>query len=483
MQRVTAQEIQEHLTGATLTLETSTTMASGDYAPLWLTANRYGLSSVRTASNYERARLERDFRQDEGQSWQLGYGLDLAVAFGHERTGIVQQAYVEAAWKKVRLLLGQKELPLEMMNPELSTGAMTFGINARPIPKARLDIDWFSFPGTNGWWQWRLYGSFGFFTDGPWQKKWSVPTDRYSDGVLYHEKALHWQFGRPDVLPFTYEIGLNLASQFGGNSYNVYTLRTDQHDFHYDSGLSAFWDALFMKGSDTTDGDYPNVAGNHLGSWVMQLKYHGARWQARAYWERFFEDHSQLTVQYGIHDMLLGAEVTLPANPFVSTVVVEHLTTRDQSGPIFHDPTPSVPDHIAARDEYYNHLNYPGWSNYGMTMGNPLLTSQLYNDALGHSHHLRFYNNRVRAWHFALCGDPSDEWHWRAKLSLTRNWGTYFTPLPDDQQQTYTLVETTYRPRWAHGWLATVGLGLDHGDLIGNSTGVQLTIAKSLNVW
>ena len=91
-----AQEIGEHLRHASLTFEASATVASGDYAPLWLTANRYGLSSVRPTSNYERARLQRDLSQDAGLPWQLGYGLDVAIAFGHERTGIVQQAYVEA---------------------------------------------------------------------------------------------------------------------------------------------------------------------------------------------------------------------------------------------------------------------------------------------------------------------------------------------------------------------------------------------------
>ncbi|MBP5772188.1 MAG: hypothetical protein J6W75_12725 [Bacteroidaceae bacterium] len=461
--------------------EVSATASTGDFAPLWLTANRYGLSSVRPMSNYERVRLERDIRLDAGRNWQLGYGADVALAFGHERTGIVQQAYVEVGWKRLRLLLGQKQQPLEMMNKELSTGAMTFGINARPIPKARLDIDWFSFPGTKGWWQWRLYGAYGFMTDGLWQQKWSQ-NYRYSRHVLYHEKALHWQFGRADVFPLTYEIGLNFAGQFGGSSYQVFTSRSEATTYHYESGFRAFWNILTMQGNDATDGDFPNVGGNTLGSWVMQLRYHGKKWQARAYWERFFEDHSMLTVQYGIYDMLLGGEVTLPRNPYVTAAVVEYLGTKNQTGPVFHDPTPSMTDHIAGRDNYYNHLNYAGWENYGMSIGNPLITSPLYNDAFGKNHRLFFYNNRVRAWHVGLSGDPSAEWHWRALLSFTRGWGTYSLPFVDDKKQTYALAEATYRPRWAQGWQGTLALGLDHGDLIGNSFGGQLTISKTLKL-
>jgi hypothetical protein len=133
-------------------------------------------------------------------------------------------------------------------------------------------------------------------------------------------------------------------------------------------------------------------------------------------------------------------------------------------------------------DDYYNNMNYAGWQNYGLTLGNPLLTSPLYNTALGNPNQLRFYNNRVRALHFGLAGDPSAEWHWRALLSLTRNWGTYSLPFVDIKKQAYALAEVTYRPRWAQGWTGTLGVALDHGDLIGNSVGGQLTIRRALRL-
>lgn len=465
-----------------VTFELSGTASSGDYAPLWLTSNRYGLGSTEPTSIYERARIERDIRLDANRKWRIGYGLDLAIAFHHTRHLVLEQAYVEGAWKKIRLTLGAKQLPLETQNSELSSGAMTYGINARPIPQIRLDIDWFSFPGTKGWWMWKLHGSYGWKTDGSWQEEWVAPKARYTRHSLYHEKALHWQFGRPDIFPLTYEIGLNMAAEFGGTSYGVVSGRVEGSTFHHSSNLRAYWNALVCRGSDATDGSDPNVEGNHLGSWIMQLKYHGSKWQARAYWERFFEDHSMLTVQYGIRDMLIGAEVTLPRNPAISSVVVEYLGSTDQTGPILHDPTPNLPEKIAGMDDYYNNMNYAGWQNYGLTLGNPLLTSPLYNAALGNPNQLRFYNNRVRALHFGLAGAPSAEWHWRALLSLTRNWGTYSQPFVDIKKQAYALAEVTYRPRWAQGWTGTLGVALDHGDLIGNSVGGQLTISRALRL-
>ena len=472
---------QSRLDGIEVTAEASATASSGDYAPLWLTANRYGLGSVQPFSNYERARFERNLLQDSARVWQLGYGLDVAVAFGHERTGIVEQAYVEGAWKKLKLTVGARQQPLETQNAELCSGAMSMGINARPVPQVRLDIDWFSIPGTKGWWQWKLNGSYGLMTDGAWQESWATPMSRYAKNTLYHEKAVYWKFGRTDVLPVTYEIGLRMASQFGGTCYNVKSVRANDNQpttYHQRTNLRAFVDALLCRGSDATDGSAPNVAGNHLGSYVMQLKYHGQQWQARAYWERFFEDHSMLTVQYGIRDMLIGGEVALPRNPYVSTVVLEYLTSTDQSGAIYHDATYSLPDAMFGRDDYYNHTLYAGWQHYGQGIGHPLLTSPLYNDALGHSHMLFFYNSRVKAWHIGLSGDPSKEWHWRLLSTFTRNWGTYYIPLDDILHQQYLLGEVTYTPRWAKGWQGTLGIGLDHGDLIGNSVGAQLTVRK-----
>lgn len=472
---------QSRWAGAEVFAEASVTVAHGDYAPLWLSANRYGVASVRKLSNYERFGLIRPIEADSGRTWRLGYAADIAIGFGHERTFMLQQAYAEVAWKVLRLTVGAKEQPMETCElPELSSGAMMLGINARPIPQARLDIDWFNIPFTKGWWRWKLHGSFGLTTDGKWQESWHAPATRYARHTLYHQKALFWQFGRKDIFPLTYEIGIQMATQFGGTSYNVRTTRLNDNqpiDIKHNTNLRAFWQALTCQGDDATDGTNPNSAGNTLGSYLMQLKYHGKKWQARAYWERFFEDHSMLTVQYGIRDMLIGGDVSLPKNPFLSAAKLEFLCTRNQSGAVYHDGTHNIPDAMAGQDNYYNHLLYAGWQHYGQTIGHPFLTSPIYNA----DHNITFRNNRIRAWHVGLSGDPSEEWHWRALLSFTKNWGKYEKPFDDPMCQQYFLLEGIYRPRWAKGWQGTLGLGLDHGPLLGNSQGFQLSIRKTFD--
>lgn len=477
---ITARDL---LSDTEVMFEASATAATGDYAPLWLTSNRYGLSSVEPQSFYERVRVERDIDCDAHRKWGLGYGIDAAIAFGHTRHAVIEQGYVEGRYRGISLTIGAKQQPLETKSLELTSGGLSMGVNARPIPQVRLDIDWFAIPGTRGWWQWKLYGSYGMMTDGLWQQEWNDGSWRYSRHVLYHEKALYWRFGRTDVLPLTYELGLQMATQFGGSTYGVQGRGYDERtNFHHNSGLRAFWNALICQGSDETDGLQPNTSGNTLGSYVMALQYHGERWQARAYWERFFEDQSMLTVQYGIRDMLIGGEVTLPRNRWLSRAALEYLTTTNQSGAVYHDSSPNISDKMNGRDNYYNHLHYAGWQNYGLAIGNPLLLSPLYNKAFGHDGILMFYDNRIKAWHVALTGDPTPEWHWRVMATQTRNWGTYNYPLADCLHQWYFLGEASYRPRRVAGLQAKLGLGLDHGDVLGNSVGAQLTISKSLNL-
>ena len=481
---VARERFADHFDGNEIGVELSATAATGSFAPLWLTANRNGLASVRRASAYQRAYIIRPMDADSARRWRLGYGLDVAVAEGHERIGIVEQAYIEAAWKKLHVTIGSKILPLETHSSELTSGDLSMGINAQPIPQIRLDVDWFTFPGTKGWWKWKLYGSYGLTTDGLWQQRWAAPQTRYTRHTLYHEKGLFWRFGRSEVFPLTYEIGLRMATQFGGTTYNTRSLRIGGGElmtFKHGHGLKAFWQALICQGSDETDVTDPNTAGNTIGSYVMQLRYHGRRWQATAYWERMFEDQSMLTVQYGIRDMLIGGEVRPPRNPYVGSAVVEYLTSTDQSGAVYHDRTATIRDKMNGRDDYYNHNLYAGWQNYGHGIGNPLITSPLYNDVFGHANTLSFYNNRVKALHLGIAGDPSAEWHWRVMASITWNWGTYTTPLPEPaMRQDYFLAEATYRPRWARRCSARLGLGLDHGRILGNSFGAQLTLKYAI---
>ena len=61
-------------TTLTYRVEASANAGSGDYAPLWFTANRNGLSSQKPESAYLRAGLS--YRKSLNRGWRIGAGLD-----------------------------------------------------------------------------------------------------------------------------------------------------------------------------------------------------------------------------------------------------------------------------------------------------------------------------------------------------------------------------------------------------------------------
>lgn len=486
---------QEHtiLDGIESKIEFSGGLSSGDNAPFWISSNKYGLSSVERNSGYLRAGLFRSTEVDSTRNWKIGYGIDLAGTVNHTAPFIIQQAYGEVEWNVFTLSLGSKERPIDLRNNELTSGGLSVGINARPIPQIRMDIDYFSFPFTNGWWKWKMRCSYGMFTDDNWQTDFieesdNLSTAKHTKNVLYHEKACYWKFGKEKVFPLTFEIGIQLCTQFGGTIYNLNTSRwsgdTDSgnNSFHFDkykapSGIGAFWDALLCRGADAGDGAFTNVAGNTIGSYNMRLQYSGKSVKVGVYFERLFEDHSMLTLQYGIYDHLLGLEIELPKFKYITNIVYEHISTKDQSGAVYHDGTNNLNDDVFGRDNYYNHRDYTGWQHWGMAIGNPLITSPIYND----DGTIYFYNNRLVAHHIGISGEPTKNIHYRILYSYSSNWGTYEYPFDDIKYQTSILAELQYKiPKKRLSFKASIGY--DKGDIYKENLGFQLGITKTISV-
>ena len=193
--------------------------------------------------------------------------------------------------------------------------------------------------------------------------------------------------------------------------------------------------------------------------------------------EHFFEDHSQMFVQYGWRDMLWGIEAHLPRNPFVDGVVVEYLKTDDQTGGLYHDKNDLVPEQISGKDNYYYHHVYGAWQHWGQCMGNPIILSPIYND----NHEIEPYHSRVRSFHVGLEGTPADDLHYRLLFTHLMSLGTYDKPCIDSEYQNYFMAELTYSPQaeCLRGWAVTGAYGYNRGDLISNSTGLSLSISKT----
>lgn len=479
--------------GASFFVETSGTFSDGCHAPFWLTANRYGLSSIERNSGYLRGGFFRSAMNDSTRRWDMGYGADFVVPVNYTSDLIVQQLYADVRWLKGLLTIGQKQQPMQLKSNELSSGSQTFGINARPYPEVRFSLpDYWEIPGTRGFLSFKGHIALGMYTDNRFQEYRARGYGDYDQDVLMHTKAGYLRVGKKEK-PFTAELGLEMASQFGGTHYK-YT-GTGYTTTKSGRRLSSFWHAFVGGGSDgANDGATQNNEGNMLGSWVLRLNYDTKAAKFGLYADHFFEDHSAMFhldyhgyayedgqmkkkkkryLLYPLKDIMLGADVHLKNFPWLSDAVVEYVYTKYQSGPVYSERTPQITDHIGGKDNYYNNAIEPGWQHWGQTLGNPLYLSPIYNE----NRQLLFQCNRFVAWHIGLAGQPTPNLHYRIRASWQEGLGTYDAPYPNPKRNVSLGIETTYRAdRLCKGLSLGAAFGLDRGKLMGDNTGGMFTI-------
>lgn len=478
--------------GASFFVETSATFSDGSHAPFWLTVNKYGLSSVERNSGYVRGGVFRSAMNDSTRRWDIGYGADFVIPVNYTSDLAVQQLYADVRWLKGVLTVGQKQQPMQLKNNELSSGSQTFGINARPYPEVRLALpDYWEIPGTKGFLSFKGHIALGMYTDNRFQEYRARGFGDYDQDVLMHTKAGYLRLGKKEK-PFTVELGLEMASQFGGTHYQRSNGGYDK--IQNGRNLKAFWHALIGGGSDSTDGATRNNEGNMLGSWVLRLNYDTKTAKYGLYADHFFEDHSAMFhldydgyayedgqmkkkkrryLLYPLKDIMLGADVHLKQFPWISDAVVEYIFTKYQSGPIYSERTPQIPDHIGGIDNYYNNAIAPGWQHWGQTLGNPLYLSPIYNE----DRQLQFQCNRFVAWHIGLAGQPCKNLHYRIRASWQEGLGTYDRPYCNPKRNVSLGIETNYNAdQLCKGLSIGAAFGLDRGELMGDNTGGMLIL-------
>lgn len=457
-------------------VEGTASTSGGKYAPYWFTSNRYGLGSADNQSAYLRAGVRDDVALPDS-NWHFSAALDLVGGHNLSSSVLVQQAYGEAQWRLLRLTLGQKERPGELKNQRLSTGSLVESGNARPVPQVRLEVpEFWDLFHTGGWFTLRGHLAYGMFTDYHWQKDFAAAGTRYAKNILYHSKALFLKGGNEHKFPLTLVWGLQMDAQFGGTIYNYTNVagRTVKEPERFQD----FWKAFRPShgDSETTGSDQLNIEGNQLGSWHLELAWTEPAFKVRGYLEHMFEDHSGVDFKYGLwRDGLYGIETTLTRCPWLNDIVVEYFNSSDQAGPIYHDRTAQIDDQISSQDSYYSHGEYPDWQTYGHVLGNPLISSPLYNQ----NGHLTIYSNRVEAFHLGLSGQPLPYLDYRLLLTKMHSWGTFAQPFTHLKGDTSGLLELTFRPSRWKGWSASASAAWNKGELYGDCGGVMLSVCKT----
>ena len=455
--------------------EIGTTLSAGQHTPLWLNANQFGFSSLERNNVW--LRLSAFKHMDEQKRFSWGAGIDMGVAYRFQSVFVPQQLYAEVRYRCLDAMIGAKEITDGFL-PELSSGALTQSRNARPIPQLRIGIfDYADFWGTKGWFAVKGHIAYGMFSDDWWLKRWANPEYPYTLGSLYCSRAIYFRGGDARQFPLEGELGLVMDSEFGGKTWFPNAQGGGHWDKHPTSAKAWIKALIPMHGGDdTAGGEQANVEGNFLGNWSFSLRWQDpSGWMVRAYYQHFFEDHSMLFFDYPWKDGLYGLEARLPKNPVLSEIDYEFLYMKDQSGPVYFDHTPEIDHQVSGRDGYYENYIYNGWQHWGQGIGNPLLTSPIYNA----NHEMTFRSTRVSSHHFAFKGEPSEQVGYKVLLSHTRSWGTYANPFPKPVANFSWLAEVKYHPVSLKGWEGSLSLAGDHGSLLGNSFGVRLAISKT----
>ena len=478
-------------------IEMQSTFSEGR-TPLWLNANKYGLSSLDNTNGYLRAGVFRPLRTDSVRRWGMGYGVDVAVPYNFTSDFVVQQAFVEGRWLHGVMTVGSKEYPMELKNNLLSSGSQTLGINARPIPQVRIALpEYWTLPFAKGWLHLKGHIAYGRMTDDRWQHEFTNRKNKYADDVLFHSKAGYLKIGNEDVFcPFSLELGLEMAATFGGTAYRP-DGKGGMTVLKGDTGLGAYWNAFVPGGYDTGETTYQNVEGNHVGSWLIRMNWDTDMWRFSVYADKYFEDHSAMFqldydgygqgeewdekkksryVLYDFKDIMLGMELNIKYDRWINDVVFEYIYSKYQSGPIYHDHTNTISDHIGGRDNFYNHSIYTGWQHWGQVIGNPLYRSPIYNE----DGTIMVKDNRFMAFHLGIDGRPFPRFMYRVLASWQEGLGTYDEPYENKRNNFSLLVEGEYAfgGKLLNGWKVKGCYGMDLGAILGDNYGFQVTVSK-----
>jgi len=447
-------------------------VATGDYTPLWLVSNHYGVTPLKANNGYTRAALAH--RLSLSGMINITAAVDAVATTSRYRNVFLQQCYAEAAYKMLSLTVGSKENYISILDPELSSGDMVISQNARPFPQINIAVPQFTvIPFTHGWLQFRANFAAGRAFDRDYLRQYYGTDYHYSTNTLWHHKSLHLRLADTNgSFPFTAILGVRHLAQWGSVDGN--SGAQQPHAF------SDFIRIVLAKQGDETadEGEQINVLGNHVGSYDLKLGFLNTSADVYLYKQHYFDDASGMELD-NLPDGLFGLQINLHNSPVFNRIVLEYLNTRDQSGPLhfINFDHERFTGYGGGADDYYNNYNYaPGVAHFNRTVGTPLIASPEYYD-IPH-----FCNNRLTAIHLGLSGRLSQQLAYRLLTTAAKGWGTPFRPLLHPQQSFSVALKSSYTARNINNWLFSLELAADKGQLFNSGCGAAISASKLLSL-
>jgi hypothetical protein len=435
-------------------IESGTAITHGDYAPFWLSANKYGYISDNPFSIWIRPIIKTEI--DWNKRFDYSYGLDIWGRYDGAGKLFLQQGWIKSKILFVTVYGGRMEEIFGNQDSTLSSGGLLWSGNAPPMPKLAVLVEhWTPVPFTHKYFDFKGGLSHGWFGDQPFVK----------DAFMHHKYA-YIRFG--GKLPVHIQYGLHHFAQWGG---------TSQLRGKFPDDLKAYLDVFFARNTEIQylpDGTpVANRSGNHLGSRNFGLDIDLKTIKINSYWQTVFEDGSGKAYR-NIKDGLWGLTLKTKSKSIISGLLYEFLHTTDQSGRFNWDPL--TLKEYGGNDDYFNHgfYNY-GWTYNGFTLGTPLITSPFYITS-NSSDYIR--NNRIIAHHIGFEGYKG-YLSYRLLYTYSLNYGTNFYPFESTKHQHSFMINTHFSDVLPFKIDLGLNLGIDIGKMYGNNFGIQILLKKS----
>lgn len=417
---------------------TSVTVASKDYLPLWLVANRFGVvtdqkydfSTHFRATNTNRIGPYITPYDTDDKGIYFTYGID-AYNNNHLNKTFFEEAFLKVRYKKLTFSAGRFEQIIGEVDHDLSSGSLGTSGNALPIPKLNLAIEYTNVPFTNGWLQFK-----GTFSHG-----WMGP-DQFMKHAFLHEKTFYMRLGKGKLKFYG---GIQHYAVWGGSNPGLAST---------DRSLAGFLNVVLVKISDdgTTTGQLrPNRSGDQRG--VIEA---GAEWEND---DIKFQLNNQTPfdsgqgIRFQNIDRLLSLNiVNKKPDANFKKVTFEFIYTKQMNN--FYA--------MRYRESYYNNGVYrTGWEYNDMIVGTPLFLnrvrgSKYFSDIKPYDWNApastifpndNIIGNRVVGGHVGFLYAITDHILSKSMVTYTMNYGTYnikpdFTPA---KSQAYTMEQISWR--------------------------------------
>lgn len=474
---------------------------SSDFAPYYMHSNRHG--KITQAKNVQLDIWATD-SLDLSKRFDFAWGVEAITGYANKAdyrrwdpalgqwhmnpqgpAAIwLQQLYAQVKWRCLTLSVGLRDWDSAFVDQRLSSGDLLWSGNSRGIPEARIAfVDFQDIPFTKKWLQFDVCLSYGKFVDTDWvNNHFDYYTGKRNPGSFWTYKRASLRTN-PDK-PFSFQAGIQLSGIFGGKTFYYGDGKLQREENNY-NGFKDFVMILLPFWSDSREG---YRVGDALGTWDAAARYRFRGGETlRAYFQWPWEDSSGIDKRNGF-DGLWGLEFKLGRRWWISGVVAEYLDLTHMSGPLAYDPAyndrdpngSTLPTKVSGGDEYYNNAFYRAYTNYGMTMGTPMVMGSIFFDGeqpyINYDGTLPYF--RVRGFHIGIEGAIGPNCDYMVKYNHRKAWGTtkkltLIHPIEADS----FIAEATYRFPRIPGLRISGAFGVDRGTMPHNAIGAMVTLS------